>query len=326
MNILKSLFVFILLSAFSISNLTGQSKKDLEDDISDLKTALLRANADVKRSNRELQSLKLKHQDLKTKHEQLFLDNKTCKEGNQSITQELALALAKLKEYESLTQKIDEPVVSTFNKKSKITDVTKETPVLMNPSWYSLEYENFGSGRVKVIGIINGMYQVKSSDGRVGYIRNLSDFDYLATREVEVMMKEIDFRKGSKQPILIKSAYIHDINSVGGVNFVIEWNYFNTSKVIKYINFTVVPYNQVSDPQTCRISGHSVFTGQLTGPISGSKELRYSTWATAWYNNTISCVKLTKVSVEYLDGTSYTYVKELPKIIDEHFSNSCSVN
>ena len=72
------------------------------------------------------------------------------------------------------------------------------------------------------------------------------------------------------------------------------------------------------------VGGHSLFTGQSTGPIEAVETFRNPQWSNGWYNNTITCIKITKVKVEYMDGTSYVYVKELPKIMDSETSNSCN--
>lgn len=132
--------------------------------------------------------------------------------------------------------------------------------------------------------------------------------------------KEEKIREGV--PFIIKDINVRQINSAGGVDFEIDWKYINNKKVIKYIYFTVDPYNSVGDIQKCDVREHSRFTGQITGPIKGG-ERDLAVWETAWYNNTISCIKLTKVKVIYTDGTQYTYVNELPKLYGISFSNSC---
>ena len=56
-------------------------------------------------------------------------------------------------------------------------------------------------------------------------------------------------------------------NSAGGVNFRVVWQ--NTSaKVIKYCDFSVVPYNAVGDSVLCTIRRKSEFTGRVTGPVN----------------------------------------------------------
>ena len=67
-----------------------------------------------------------------------------------------------------------------------------------------------------------------------------------------------------------------------------------------------------------------IFTGKITGPIKPKEYFESSYWETAWYNNTISCIKITKVNVQYMNGTSYTYVKELSRVLDPENNNDCN--
>jgi len=59
-------------------------------------------------------------------------------------------------------------------------------------------------------------------------------------------------------------------NSVGGVDLLIRWGYFNESKVIKYIYFTVTPYNAVRDKQKSKIGNTDNITVEITGPINSN--------------------------------------------------------
>ena len=65
-------------------------------------------------------------------------------------------------------------------------------------------------------------------------------------------------------------------------------------------------------------------TGKITGPILAENKFDTSLWENAWYNNTITCIKITKVKVIYTDDSTYTYVKELNKILDNRFTNKCN--
>lgn len=55
-------------------------------------------------------------------------------------------------------------------------------------------------------------------------------------------------------------------DSVGGVSPSIGYRN-NSGKTIKYIDFTMVPYNAVGDPVSCTIRGYSSAVGEVTGPI-----------------------------------------------------------
>ena len=93
-------------------------------------------------------------------------------------------------------------------------------------------------------------------------------------------------------------------NSAGGVS--VRFQYRNDSdKNIKYVTFTVIPYNAVKDVQKCRTRGRSEANLRLTGPLyaglSGD-----CFFENVWYNSTISTVELTKIKIDYMDGSTET--------------------
>lgn len=191
-----------------------------------------------------------------------------------------------------------------------------------NPSKESLYLKNFGLKNVEVLGYAQDFVRVRDTTGKIGYV-----WTYTSDIPSKILNKiENDLNKRIEEEdknIFIHSAVITDINSAGGVNVGIEWMYRNTEKDIKYIYFTLIPYNDVGDIQQSEIGGDSQFIGQATGPIQAENEFMTMTWENAWYNHSISCVKITKVRVEYMDGSSYIYVRELPKIMDSQYQNNC---
>lgn len=130
----------------------------------------------------------------------------------------------------------------------------------------------------------------------------------LAKQQEEAQkQKEIAERSNADKArsiIQVSKVSTNDPNSAGGVNFSVVWQ--NTSdKVIKYCYFTVVPYNSVGDAVSCTIRHQSEFTGKVTGPINpGQRYGENYSWQNAWYNNSIVKAKLTKIRIEYMDGTS----------------------
>ncbi len=90
-------------------------------------------------------------------------------------------------------------------------------------------------------------------------------------------------------------------NSVNGVKVAHE--YYNSSdKEIKYITFSYAPFNSVNDLVKCTVSGKTVASGELTGPIS-AKHKGYIAWENMWYNPTITTAKIVKIHIQYMDGT-----------------------
>jgi len=137
-----------------------------------------------------------------------------------------------------------------------------------------------------------------------------------------VVRKPLDAQGRTNYPFRINKVVVTDINSADGVDFMISGQYLKTDKTIKYLYFTVVPYNAVGDRVQCNLRGNSEFTGKITGPIKASYDNQEWYWETAWYNSTVVCLKLVKVEVEYMDGSSYTYVNELYRILGD-FKNKC---
>ena len=172
----------------------------------------------------------------------------------------------------------------------------------------------FDSQNAVVTDYVDSYFKVKDPNGNIGYVfvYGLDKYSGITAS----ISRQIIEERTQEAPIYIKSIKVTDINSADGVDFSIEYAYFNSDRTVKYLEFTVTPFNAVGDPQKDRIGGHTVFTGEITGPITPSTDFHTVTWAEAWYNSTINCVQITKVKVIYMDGSSYTYVNELPKIVD----------
>jgi hypothetical protein len=141
--------------------------------------------------------------------------------------------------------------------------------------------------------------------------------------QVEKLEADYDAIGKTNYPLRIHDVSIAEMNSVGGVTVGITAQYFKKAKDIKYLYFTLVPYNSVGDKVACSIRGTSEFIGRVTGPVSAQYDPLFWFWETAWYNSAITCIKVSKVKIEYTDGTSYTYAREVQKILGE-FDNLCA--
>ncbi len=94
-------------------------------------------------------------------------------------------------------------------------------------------------------------------------------------------------------------------NSAGGVD--VGFDIKNLSeKTIKYASIFCVPYNAVGDAVSCSISGKVEDGVRFTGPLGPNQVAYNKLWSNAWYNHSISSVVLTKVIIEYMDGTTET--------------------
>lgn len=122
-------------------------------------------------------------------------------------------------------------------------------------------------------------------------------------REAEERQRIEAEKNKNKNIIRVHSVYPDKPNSASGVDFHVVWTN-SSDKVVKYADFTVVPYNAVGDIMTCSIRRNSKFTGRVTGPVNPG--VRYGdgySWENAWYNNTITKVVLTEINIEYMDGS-----------------------
>ena len=143
---------------------------------------------------------------------------------------------------------------------------------------------------------------------------------YESLLEVESVFYDLFFNEAIESQ---KKINVFDIssslpNSAGGVNLQIDFFYYDKEKEIKYIDFTVVPYNSVNDVSLCEIKRRSSAVLRITGPITSRAYPFSYNWETVWYNNTISYVKITKMKITYKDGSSYVYVKELNKVLSPY--------
>lgn len=200
----------------------------------------------------------------------------------------------------------------------------KKTSVVLSSYSDTEIIKNFSNDSVEIVDVKGYCFEILNTKGETGYINQNSIDDWqIVKRELNQEYIESKHRNGI--PIIVKDVSVSNINSADGVDVTVEWEYIKKDKIAKYVEFSLLPYNRVGDIQTCRIRNTSRFTGQITGPVKSGEESN-SYWGTAWYNNTISCIKLTKVRIIYTDGTQYTYVNELPKLYSMEFTNSCEYN
>lgn len=118
--------------------------------------------------------------------------------------------------------------------------------------------------------------------------------------------KEKEFENAGtdyKNYIQLLSATVSQPNSAGGIDLHIKFK--NTSdKVIKYITFTCELYNAVDDRVADSIGNDYSFRGKVTGPINpGSIYGNNTYWTCAWYNYSGKYTKISKIQIEYMDGT-----------------------
>lgn len=122
-----------------------------------------------------------------------------------------------------------------------------------------------------------------------------------------------DLAQSIRDVIEIYEVYPYKPNSAGGVDLHISFTN-KSDKTIKYIHFSVTPYNAVGDAMRCDIRNYSSFTGYLTGPLEPGYEgysrhgnfISTEVWGEAWYNYSIKSVELDSVRIEYTDGSTFS--------------------
>ena len=77
------------------------------------------------------------------------------------------------------------------------------------------------------------------------------------------------------------------------------------SKTIKYATLSFEPLNRVGDPVECEVHHHRTAELKITGPIEPGKQQLFI-GEDLWFNPSITSVKVTKIDVIYMDGTTET--------------------
>lgn len=125
-------------------------------------------------------------------------------------------------------------------------------------------------------------------------------------------------------PLSISGFGVDDINSVGGVEIMAAA--INLSpKTIKYLTYDFTPYNSVGDVQRGEIRRRSKASVYTTGPYAQYEPI-VSYWENVWYNSDIKCIVLSRVEIEYMDGTSVTFgSSQVQNILIPSVRNNCRV-
>ncbi|MEO1074935.1 MAG: hypothetical protein AAFX41_03090 [Bacteroidota bacterium] len=137
-------------------------------------------------------------------------------------------------------------------------------------------------------------------------------------RQQEILNEE---RRNAGREFLVRALVTTSPNTADGVSAVVAFDYVG-ERTIKYARFWVQPFNAVGDPVQSGIGDRGLIELELTGPIR--EGLETVSWDNVWYNPTITCAKLERVQLEYMDGRDYMYINELPRVIASAFNNDCS--
>ena len=110
--------------------------------------------------------------------------------------------------------------------------------------------------------------------------------------------------KRAAKLLTITYASLKSPNSAGGCDY--ELTYINNSnKTIKYLTWNGATYNAVNDRVACTIRSTSTFSGKDTGPVNPGAR-GGGVWDCIIYNWSARELRLTGISIIYMDGSSAT--------------------
>ena len=121
--------------------------------------------------------------------------------------------------------------------------------------------------------------------------------------------------RAAAKAISIDYAELDYPNVVGGCDYNFEYTNYS-SKTIKYLYWTGTAYNAVDDPAYCEIRRTATYTGKDVGPLEQG-ESGGGCWECVVYNNSAEYVKLSKIQIVYMDGSSITIgAADIARIFD----------
>lgn len=158
------------------------------------------------------------------------------------------------------------------------------------------------------------LYYIRLVDGEVDAY---GQRDQVASNNGKEILSEIP-------ELGIEDTHISGPDSVGGVDVGIDFK-VGSQKTVKYIRFWTVPYNSVGDIVRSIVDQESEKILESVGPYAGNGSSERSAWKTVWYNPSISCFEITKVEIEFMDGSIESYDnKELNLAFTKSDLNDCS--
>ena len=219
---------------------------------------------------------------------------------------ELANKYFENKEYENALKiyiELDNEYMNLTDKIDTCKQNLKQTTLL---TANELKKEQKYSEAIQELSKIKSYYENDSDiESILSELDSLKKQEEQKRKEAEAQAKENEMIENIKNSIKVTRVWTAKPNSAGGVDLYINWKNLS-DKVIKYVYFTVEPYNSVNDTVTCTIRHYSEFTAQDDGPFKkgqGTSGTGYY-WENAWYNHSIRGARLKSVRIIYMDGDS----------------------
>lgn len=107
-----------------------------------------------------------------------------------------------------------------------------------------------------------------------------------------------------------------DRSSADGISVGIGLVNTSEGKTVKYAKITWKLFNSVGDQTPGDNSGDEVEQTRLVGPLKPG-ESSYTEFENVWYNSVGTCAQIQRIEVEYIDGSSFTFIDDLSEIASE---------
>ncbi len=237
---------------------------------------------------------KATYSDLENQHKELQSRNAELITENESLSAEIA---ALTTDNETLKAELDELKNGASNRLYNIKQLFESKDYEKTIELANELHKNF-----------NGSPEDIEGQELMSKAQEAIDKEKQEKEETEQKAKE-EAEKSSKEKaraiIHITKLKKSKPNSAGGVDLFIGFKN-KSDKVIKYVYFSVIPYNAVGDVVSCEIRRDSIFKAQVTGPYEKGEGLNGDYdgyWDCAWYSYDIERIELSEITIEYMDGS-----------------------
>ena len=173
---------------------------------------------------------------------------------------------------------------------------------MYSESKYSLLYVGAPVFDIVTGKLLGNFYGTPTID-KTGYISSGKVYNSKDAKVYTFSGKNKAPTKSSSSPFIAAYKTV-ELNSVGGVDYTIA-AYNNSNKTIKYVYYTVYAINRVNDMVKDDITNEYFIKLKETGPVEPNK-IFGGTFKAIMYNYSANDIILSKVTIEYMDGTTKT--------------------
>ena len=188
---------------------------------------------------------------------------------------------------------------------------TTSPEISYNSSSLSSEEKNYEEQENSFVTSLSALWNERMEQGDYDYIINAYENELIDTYKSNKILADIYNKAQKKKSDMIPYSeirkYIEDMSgstkepkSAGGIDLNLKFTN-SSSKTIKYIYFTVTPYNAVDDIVSSEIDGKSKTKLKYTGPIRPN-EKSLVTGECIWYNSNIKYAIISQIDIQYMDG------------------------